>query len=212
MPELSPEIRTALLAPFDIAVIEIKPGATTKDKTRALALAYADSRAYQDRLDALGLVWMTEYRPLHQDALICRLTINGVWKEEVGEPNPRTDPNRTTIAAAQAFKRACAAFGLGRYLYSLEQIWAEYDEQKKCFRDPKRVIEQMYRTAGYIKSPAPNPTPQPKTAPPQQQTPPAPQPARAKMCPDCNSQMGQTRTGNHCRKCNKTYPLQAPSR
>ena len=43
------EVYDGLTAPFPPHVIELKPGAVTKDKTKALALAYADPRAYEDR-------------------------------------------------------------------------------------------------------------------------------------------------------------------
>lgn len=45
------DIKEALRAPFPITAIELKPGAVNREKTKALALAYVDARAYQDRLD-----------------------------------------------------------------------------------------------------------------------------------------------------------------
>jgi hypothetical protein len=36
-----------------------------------------------------------------------------------------------TAAEAQAFKRACSCFGLGRYLYDLEGQWVDLDEKKR---------------------------------------------------------------------------------
>jgi len=43
------------------------------------------------------------------------------------------EENAATSAEAQAFKRACSAFGLGRYIYSVPQVWAEYDPQRRQF-------------------------------------------------------------------------------
>ncbi len=40
-----------LKAPFPIVAHYWKPGATTKDKKRALGLTYVDSRQYQTRLE-----------------------------------------------------------------------------------------------------------------------------------------------------------------
>ncbi|NWG19129.1 MAG: hypothetical protein HXY39_02275 [Chloroflexi bacterium] len=48
----------------------------------------------------------------------------------------------------QAFKRACALFGLGRYLYHLPQVWVEYDDDKRSFVDPAGVIRRIYTLAG----------------------------------------------------------------
>ena len=39
--------------------------------------------------------------------------------------------NAGTAAEAQAFKRACACFGLGRYLYDLEGGWVDLDDKKQ---------------------------------------------------------------------------------
>ena len=54
-----------LTAPFPSNVIELKPGATTRDKSRALALAYVDPRAIEDRLDAIVGVehWICHFEP-----------------------------------------------------------------------------------------------------------------------------------------------------
>jgi hypothetical protein len=40
------------------------------------------------------------------------------------------DPNALTSAEAQAFKRACSNFGLGRYFYSFAEMWVDLDEYK----------------------------------------------------------------------------------
>lgn len=157
--ELTSEQQQQLTAPFPISLIEVKPGATSKDKSRALALAYADARSYQQRLDEIvgALGWSVTYRRISDRALVCRLTVCGVAKEDLGECSDPNDPNFWTIASAQAFKRACAAFGLGRYLYSLPRLWADYDPQRKAFTSPRSVIEQMYRQVGLLGQSPPSP-------------------------------------------------------
>src|SRR5437867_8622956 len=37
---------------------------------------------------------------------------------------------------AQAFKRACACFGLGRYLYDLDTVWVDLDQYNRPVRTP----------------------------------------------------------------------------
>jgi hypothetical protein len=139
------DVHGKLCKPFARALVELKPGATTQDKTRALSMPFVDSRAYQTRLDRVvgPEGWSVEYRPLSDRAVLCRLTILGVTREDVGECNA-SDENAATSAVAQSFKRACSAFGLGRYLYSLPQIWAPYDAQKRQIVDVSGVVEQMY--------------------------------------------------------------------
>ena len=103
------DILEMLCRPFHLQHIELKPGATTQDKSRALALPYVDSRIYQKRLDYLAGVagWRAEFVLWGDTRLICRLTILGVTKEATGEGDPN-DPNCGTIAEAQAFSARAA--------------------------------------------------------------------------------------------------------
>jgi hypothetical protein len=128
---------TELADPFPPQFVEWKPQATSKDGKRALAAAFIDARHYQYRLDLVSPGWETEYDFIKPDGSLvkCRLTINGVTREEVGESDPGED-NTATSAVAQSFKRACAAFGLGRYLYFLPQVWCDYDAQSRKIVTP----------------------------------------------------------------------------
>jgi hypothetical protein len=135
-----------LLKPFAQKDISLKPAALTKDRQRALATPHADMRAYFVRLDKIcGVENWSHTITLSERGAVCALTIFGVTKSATGDyPLDRNDENAATSAEAQAFKRACAAFGLGRYLYSLPQVWAAYDEQKKQIVDVAGVVAQMY--------------------------------------------------------------------
>ena len=145
------DILDLLCRPFHLQHIELKPGATTQDKSRALALPYLDSRIYQKRLDYLAGVdgWRAGFESWGTTRLICRLTILGVTKEATGEGDPN-DPSCGTIAEAQAFKRACSAFDCGRYLYDLPQIWFDYDGAKKRFVDPLGAAREFYARGGLL--------------------------------------------------------------
>jgi hypothetical protein len=136
-----------LAIPFPPEVVELKPGAMAEEKKRVLALAYVDARHYQARLDAVVGVggWSVTYRPWGERAVICTLTIQGVTREDVGEAE-KGDPDHATSAAMQAFKRACAAFGLGRYLYTeLPQIWADAEPRGRTWaiKDAPAVVATM---------------------------------------------------------------------
>jgi len=129
------DIIRRLSEPFSPDVIQWKPGAISKDRTRAMAVAYVDSREYMNRLDLVEPGWSDEYQviPLPDRVLvICRLTVGGVTRTGDGEclladTRGETEENALTSASAQAFKRACAKFGLGRYLYDLPRVWVDYD-------------------------------------------------------------------------------------
>jgi hypothetical protein len=126
-----------LCEPFPPMLVEWKPQAVSKDGKRALAVAYIDARHYQQRLDQVAPGWQTAYDFIKPDGSLvkCRLTIGGVTREEVGESDANED-NTATSAVAQSFKRACTAFGLGRYLYFLPQAWCEYDSQSRRITSP----------------------------------------------------------------------------
>lgn len=125
------QIVEALSEPFPAAYVEWKPQQVSKDGGKALAAAYVDARRYQERLDLVCPDWSSCIE-LIADGRVAKvsLTIAGVTREDVGEADGN-DPNTVTTAVAQAFKRACAAFGLGRYLYFLPMTWVDYDSQKR---------------------------------------------------------------------------------
>ena len=121
-----------LAAPFAPSAIIWKPGATSGQK--CMALPYADLRAYQDRLDAVcGVEWAVEYLPWGDHRVIARVTIAGITRASTGEMTAQEESagNGGTVAEAQAFKRSCAMFGLGRYLYDLPSPWVAFDAEKK---------------------------------------------------------------------------------
>ena len=153
-PRTLSQVARDLARPFEIWQIELKPGALTSEKDRALALPYVDLRAYQDRLDeVVGIEgWSVEYRQIGNSAMVCRLTVLGHTREDVGEPS-EDGGNPATEALAQAFKRACSAFGLGRYLYILPRLWADYDPRKKQFVDASKAAHDIYSKAGLLIAP-----------------------------------------------------------
>ncbi len=150
MSDLS-QIIEALSEPFPSTEVEFKTGALNKEKTKALALAYVDSRSYIARLNLVAPEWQDDYQVTVSDRVIvlCRLTIAGVTRTGDGEcllggngeDDSRTEPNALTTASAQAFKRACVKFGLGAYLYALPQVWCDYDHAKRKIVNPPRLPE-----------------------------------------------------------------------
>lgn len=131
----------ALSQPFAPEDIEYRPGTPSRDQKRAQALAYAEVRCYEDRLnDVLGPDWGCRFITWGEQRLICELTVSvtlpdGTRREVVrtstGEFGPKDMNSQGTSAEAQAFKRACVKFGLGRYLYDLPVSWVDYDSNSK---------------------------------------------------------------------------------
>ena len=151
-PRLTTETMAALSQPFPAEVVNWKPQATSKDGKKALAVPYVEVRAYQDRLnEILGADWSDDYE-IHDcgTVVVCRLTIGGVTRADVGESNPN-DQNTATSALAQAFKRACVKFGLGAYLYRLPGRWEEYDSQRRRFTSAALTRLQQLAQAGGLR-------------------------------------------------------------
>jgi len=143
------QILEALQEPFPSDEVEFKPGATNREKTKALALAYVDSRPYIQRLNQVSPDWQDEYQVTtlgDRVVVVCRLTVAGITRTGDGEcllsggdEGERVEPNAVTTASAQAFKRACVKFGLGAYLYALPQVWCDYDAQKRKIVNPPEL-------------------------------------------------------------------------
>ncbi len=151
------DILAELTDPFAREEIQVRPTAVNQDGTSALAVPYADWRCYLQRLDeAVGPEnWTIELIPWGATRIIARLTILGVTKTATGEGDP-ADENCGTTAEAQAKKRACAEFGLGRFLYTLPKMWGKGSGSRSSFRfsdgEEQRVVYEMYRRAGLIQS------------------------------------------------------------
>lgn len=131
----------ALQDPFDPSEVHFKPGAVSGN--RALALAYVDARAIQDRLDeVLGVEgWQDDYECLADGSVVCRLRLRlgdeWVTKVDVGGPSEQPGGgDRIKAAFSDALKRAAVKFGIGRYLYRLPTLWADYDPKKRQFVRP----------------------------------------------------------------------------
>jgi hypothetical protein len=126
------ELLKKLAEPFPASSIQWRAGQVTRDKKRAQALPYAEPREYEDRLNALAPGdWSVSFRPWGNNRIICELTIHGVTRSSTGESERNPEGIKGTAAEAQAFKRACSKFGLGRYLYDLPSSWVAYNEQNK---------------------------------------------------------------------------------
>lgn len=140
------ELLRQLSAPFNPQHVHWRAGATNKDKTKAMALAYAEPRTYEDRLNTVCPgAWHVTFEPWGDNRIICKLTIHDVTRSSTGEDTSGTD-NSGTTAEAQAFKRACSKFGVGRYLYDLPINWVPYDSAAKRLRETPRITSSASST------------------------------------------------------------------
>lgn len=141
------QILERLCEKFPLNEIKFKPQAIKNNQ--ALAIAYIDGRVVMDRLDdVLGVLnWEDSYEVINDKGSVkCRLRIrvDNQWveKEDVGSPSEQPDAGDQMKAGfSDALKRAAVKFGIGRYLYRLPKVWADYDSQKRAFVRPPSLPE-----------------------------------------------------------------------
>ena len=134
--------------PFASKEVKWLIAATSRDGRKGRVTPYADPRAYTDRLNHIFTAsgWTRNYtvhtvspitrlkndKPIQTGKVFvtCVLSIPGVGTHSGCGEEWVDDPNALTSAEAQAFKRACSNFGLGRYFYRFGEMWVDVDEYK----------------------------------------------------------------------------------
>jgi hypothetical protein len=141
--------------PFASKDVKWLVAATSRDGRKGRVTPYADPRAYTDRLNQVFTAsgWTREYRvqtlapitrlksdkPIQTGKVLvtCVVSIPGVGTHSGCGEEWADDQNAMTSAEAQAFKRACSNFGLGRYFYNFAEMWVDLDEYKHPRQIPK---------------------------------------------------------------------------
>jgi hypothetical protein len=130
-----------LAEPFPPEEIEWRIGQAGigKQGPWAKVLAYLTSRAVMNRLDEVcgPENWKDEYAKGPDGGVLCGLSIRvaGEWITKWdGAENTQVESVKGGLS--DAIKRAAVKWGLGRYLYRLEEGWAQIasDDDKDAFR------------------------------------------------------------------------------
>jgi hypothetical protein len=148
------EILHELEVPFSPDQVQWRVTVKANDRKRGQIVSYADPRAYTDRLNVLFSLqgWNRGYRVETMSNItrikkgesilsgkvfvICTVTISGLWSHSGTGDAWADDDNGMTSADAQAFKRACSCFGLGRYFYDFLAIWVDLDHKGQPVKPP----------------------------------------------------------------------------
>jgi hypothetical protein len=133
--------------PFDPAQIKWRIMRKSNDGRSGVVLPFADPRAYTDLLNELFTPagWTREYTISTVPSLTrmdkgkvvvtskvmvaSAVTINRLGSHTGTGEEWADRENAVTAADAQAFKRACSCFGLGRYLYSFGETWVNLNRR-----------------------------------------------------------------------------------
>ena len=144
-----------LADPFPPSDVEWKPGATTRDKSKGLAMAYLTSRAVQQRFDDVcgPADWRNEFQPGPDGGVLCGISIR------VERPGPDGQPvsewvtkwdgaDNSQVEAVKgglsgAMKRAAVQWGVGRYLYELPATWVRLDDRGRFAETPRLPREHL---------------------------------------------------------------------
>jgi hypothetical protein len=141
--------------PFDPSEIKWRVTHTTRDGSRGAVVAFADPRAYTDRLNRIFTPcgWTRTYHVSEVTSLsrikrekmiqtgkvlvTCALAIGALGTHTGCGEEWADEENALTGAEAQAFKRASSCFGLGRYLYNFVEMWVPLNEQRQPMTLPQ---------------------------------------------------------------------------
>jgi hypothetical protein len=167
-PELN-ALFAQLTEPFDPSEIKWRVTHTTRDGSRGAVIAFADPRAYSDRLNHVFTPsgWTRTYEVntvssvtrMKKDKLIqtgkvlvtCTVTIAEIGTHADSGEEWADEENAMTSAQAQAFKRACMCFGLGRYLYNFAEMWVPLNQHRQPLHFPalpQWALPKSIATAG----------------------------------------------------------------
>lgn len=139
----------ALAAPFPVEKISWRVGSLSKDKTKAMVLAYLDARDVMERLDTICGVggWQNKH-PHANGKTSCSIGIKvdneWVWKEN-GAGDSQVEAEKG--AFSDSFKRCAVMWGIGRYLYDVPTVWVEIDEYKQIKNPNDQRLKKALETA-----------------------------------------------------------------
>jgi hypothetical protein len=154
------ELLRALAAPFAAEDVSWRVGHTKADKSSGLALAYIDARAVADRLDEVcGLGWRCTYPTVVRSAVegrrgsvvVCAvgIRVGDEWIERCdGAGDTAVEAEKGSLS--DAFKRAAARWGVGRYLYGFPSPWVKIVQHGKSYaiaRDELPKLAQLSTAA-----------------------------------------------------------------
>ena len=124
--------------PFPVDQLKWRKGGGGKE------LVYISAQQYQHRLDeVMGTDWQCEYNAITESGLTaCRVGIKidneWIWRSSgAGQTNIEGEKGSFT----DSFKRACSAWGIGRYLYFIKDEKEIAEEKTKAKQNAKNLPE-----------------------------------------------------------------------
>lgn len=142
-----------LALPFNPSCVEWRAQQVAKSREggyRALALAYIDARSVMARLDEVvgPQNWQDKYR-YEGDRTFCELSlrIDGEWLTK-SDTSEDSNMEAAKGGASGAFKRAAVKWGIGRYLYDVDAIWADCEGYERETPKGRKPTFKAWTAAG----------------------------------------------------------------
>lgn len=130
---------TELRRPFTPAAIRFKVQVQyPKDNPNAaIVVAYIDARLVIERLNRIVPdLWFANYEPLGDTHMICRLTVDGITREDVGQSPSKGD---WKYLYSDSLKRAAVHFGIGVSVYAMSQVRLQKGEHLEIVGSQKKT-------------------------------------------------------------------------
>jgi len=131
------QVMAELSEPFPPEDIEWRVGSTSGDKKKGIALAYVTNRAIMNRLDKVvgAFNWQNDFREWKGSSQLCGIGIRfgeeWIWKWD-GADDSQTEAVKGGLS--DSMKRAGYQWGIGRYLYKLENVWVEIQPMGRSYK------------------------------------------------------------------------------
>jgi hypothetical protein len=117
-----PQLLAELRRPFTPAAVRFKPQTWNIERKTGIAICYIDARLVVERLNRVaGLDWHDEYELLQAQTMLCRLTVAGTTRQDVGVTETSAAGGLKALYS-DALKRAGVRFGVGVSLYAVPQM------------------------------------------------------------------------------------------
>lgn len=118
------EAATYLRRPFATNAVKFKVQSSfpKDDPNTGLIVAYMDARLVVDRLNLVcPHLWFDEYQQIDGRLMMCKLTVDGIARRDVGEGAGKG-------LYSDALKRAAVKFGIGVSLYAIPQVFLKVSD------------------------------------------------------------------------------------
>jgi hypothetical protein len=138
-----------LQKPFPAQDIEwrVQRVVKTSKGNKAVVLAYVTNRAIQNRLDEVFGIgnWKNEFKEWRENGVLCGISvkIDGEWVTK-WDGAEETQIEAVKGGFSGSMKRAAVQWGIGRYLYNLEETWVDIKERGEHYISDKKTGIQGY--------------------------------------------------------------------